>query len=242
MRDPTGYSVMQRQHVASSPNDPQCLLPTVQKFITHSRHVTQIARRFGWLPGARYTNLRDIRSYDRIAFLDIDWHRYNFAKHIAAARATHPLYTVAQDILRRRDLVRILDEAQELAEVAERVIVVPKAKSLAYELDDLIPPQFILGFSVPSTYGGTSIHPRYFRRPVHLLGGRPDAQRSLADQMPVISLDCNRFTLDASYGDFFDGQIFRPHPSGGYDQCLRDSLRNINRLWKNYYVEVNHGA
>src|SRR5205823_6301985 len=87
----------------------------VRKFITHSKHVTRIARRFGWLPGARYTNLRDVRSYDRIAFLDIEWRQYDFAKHIAAARATRPLCTVAHDILNRRDLTKILDQAMELA-------------------------------------------------------------------------------------------------------------------------------
>jgi hypothetical protein len=217
-------------------------MTAVRKFITHSKHVTQIARRFGWLPGARYTNLRDVRSYDRVAFLDIDWQRYNFAKHIAAARSTRPLCTVAEDILDRRNLCRILDQARALAEYADHVIVVPKATSLALELDDVIPPEFILGFSVPSTYGGTTIDPQYFRRAVHLLGGRPDVQRGLANRMPVISFDCNRFTIDATYGDFFDGEVFRRHPVGGYDLCLRESLRNINRLWKNYHVEVGYGT
>lgn len=131
-------------------------------------------------------------------------------------------------------LARVLDEARSLAEWSDEVIIVPKARKLAYELDHLIPKQFILGFSVASTYGGTRLSTRHFRRPVHLLGGRPDVQRRLASKMPVISLDCNRFTLDAAFGDYFDGETFRPHPLGGYERCLRDSLRNINGLWKDY--------
>jgi hypothetical protein len=67
-----------------------------------------------------------------------------------------------------------------------------------------------------------------------LLGGRPDIQRKLAEEMKVISLDCNRFTYDARFGDYFDGEIFRPHPSGGYERCLRDSIKNINLLWEDY--------
>ena len=55
------------------------------------------------------------------------------------------------------------------------------------------------------------------RRPVHLLGGRPDVQRRLAELMPVFSIDTNRFTLDAAFGDYFDGEMFRPHPIGGYE-------------------------
>lgn len=55
--------------------------------------------------------------------------------------------------------------------------------------------------------------------------------------MNVISFDCNRFTYDAKYGDYFDGVIFRPHPSGGYERCLRESIQNINLLWDDYSLD-----
>src|ERR1044071_2114798 len=209
----------------------------MRKFISHSRRAARIAARYGWLPGARYTNLRDVRTFDRLGFLDICWNNYSFTHHLAAARSTRPLYTVAQDVVRRGDLTRILAEAAELSEYAEIVIIVPKDVRLGPELDVLIPSQFVLGYSVPSPYGGTRIATRHFRRPVHLLGGRPDTQRSLADLMPVISFDCNRFTLDAAYGKYFDGRRFRLHPKGGYDRCLRDSIKNITSLWENYPAE-----
>ncbi len=210
----------------------------MRKFISHSRRAAVIAARYGWLPGARYTNLRDVRSFDRLGFLDICWDRYDFRRHLAAVRTTRPLCTVAQDIVRRRDLTRVLDQATELAEYAETVIVVPKDVRLAHELDSLIPRRFVLGYSVPSTYGGTRISPHHFRRPVHLLGGRPDTQRWLGELMPVISFDCNRFTLDAAYGKYFDGRRFRLHPRGGYDRCLRDSVKHITALWENYRAEA----
>lgn len=76
---------------------------SVRKFISHSKRAARIAVRYGWLPGARYTNLRDARSFDRLGFLDICW-SYNSRRHLAAARATRPLCTVAQDVVRRRDL------------------------------------------------------------------------------------------------------------------------------------------
>jgi hypothetical protein len=53
-------------------------------------------------------------------------------------------------------------------------------------------------------------------------------QRALAEKLPVISLDCNRFTLDAAFGDYFDGQTFRPHPEGGYDRCLHTTPSRIS--------------
>jgi hypothetical protein len=114
------------------------------------------------------------------------------------------------------------------------VVIVPKDPLLESKLSKAIPPEFLLGFSVPTRYGGTEISPLAFKRPVHLLGGRPDVQRRLANQMPVFSIDVNRFTLDAAYGDYFDGEKFRPHPRGGYHACLADSVINIRALWLDY--------
>lgn len=206
----------------------------VIKFVTHSKRVLDIACRYGWLPAARYTNLRDIRHCERVGFIDVDWKNYSFSRHLAAVKATKPLMTVARDIEKLSELQRTLDQAHELKEHAEYVIVVPKHPRLGPKVDDLIPAAFVLGYSVPTKYGGTTIPAKAFRRPVHLLGGRPEVQRQLAESMPVVSVDCNRFTLDAAYGDYFDGERFRPHPQGGYLRCIRDPVKNINKLWSNY--------
>ncbi len=206
----------------------------ILKFVAHSKKVLRLASRYGWLPAARYTNLRDVREFDRIGFVDIDWRNYNFKRHLEAVKATNPLLTVARDVENSSDLLRIIDQADELALHCWRVILVPKAATLAAKLDELFPARFILGYSVPTRYGRTNLSTAHFRRPVHLLGGRPDVQRRLADALPVFSVDCNRFTLDAQFGDYFDGETFRPHPIGGYARCVRDSIKNINTLWKGY--------
>lgn len=209
----------------------------VFKFVAHSATVGKIATREGWLPGARYTNLRDVRCFDRVGFLDIDWKNYQFRAHLEAARTTQPAMTVARDLVRARDLDRVLDEAEELRQYAGLVVVVPKAIRLAERLDT-IPADFVLGFSVPTKYGATHLPTSAFgRRAVHLLGGRPDVQRRLGDHLHVVSMDCNRFTLDAAFGDYFDGETFRPHPRGGYRRCLRESVRNINALWDGYKLK-----
>ena len=179
----------------------------ILKFVAHSATVLKIAVSHGWLPGARYTNLRDVRKFDRLGFLDIDWKNYDFTRHLEAAQRTRPLMTVARDVEEKRDLRRIIDQAFRLLEWATYVIVVPKDPLLEKRLCKAIPPEFLLGFSVPTRYGGTKLSPKSFKRPVHLLGGRPDIQRKLADVMPVVSIDTNRFTLDAAYGDYLDGEF-----------------------------------
>lgn len=208
----------------------------VLKFVAHGRRVISLAAGHGWRPGARYTNLRDVRHVDfaGVGFLDIDWKRYCFETHLAAAKLTRPYVTVARDVECTSRLDSILVEAAQLQKFSTKVIIVPKDRAMEDGLDTLIPPEHILGYSVPTKYGGTSIPTLAFRRPVHLLGGRPDIQRKLAELMPVVSFDCNRFTLDAGFGDFFDGTRFRPHPVGGYEVCLNASIANIDALWSGY--------
>lgn len=206
------------------------------KFVAHGRRVISLAVTEGWRPGARYTNLRDVRHVDftGVGFLDIDWKNYSFEAHLDAAAKVRPFITVARDVECVSQLDRILIEAGKLQKYAGRVIVVPKDPILEDRLHQTIPNEFMLGYSVPTKYGGTKIQPRAFEWSVHLLGGRPDTQRRLADLMPVVSMDCNRFTYDAQFGDYFDGSTFKRHPVGGYEVCLKESIANINSLWADY--------
>lgn len=210
----------------------------ILKFVAHSKKAIGIAKLQGWLPAARYTNMRDVRSFDfkNIGFLDIDWKNYNFSKHLEITKKHQPRLTMARDIECIFQLDSILKEAEELSKYSTKVAVVPKDINLSGRLTELIPSEFILAYSVPTRYGGTNVTMESFDRPVHLLGGRPDTQRKLADKLMVYSLDCNRFTYDARFGDYFDGEIFRPHPKGGYENCLIDSIKNINALWHDYEI------
>lgn len=204
------------------------------KIINHSKKTLEIAVKLGWKVGARYTNLRDIKTFKNIAFIDIDWKNYCFEKHLAAVKLIKPQMTVARDIENIKDLKSVLKEAEILREHVGEIIIVPKAKELINKLN-LIPEEYILGYSVPTKYGRTEIPPEKFgNRRVHLLGGRPDVQRKLANTMNVVSSDCNRFTLDAQYGDYFVGSKFIPHEFGGYENCIRDSIININKIWEDY--------
>lgn len=202
------------------------------KFAAHSKLVQDITTAHGWLPAARYTNLRDVRSYCTLGFLDIDWKDYNFEAHIRAAEKTRPHITIARDVICLDDLPDILSEADRLLEFSERVAIVPKDEQFNHQiLSDLIPARFMLAYSVPSRYGGTSVSPELFDRDTHLLGGAPARQLELADKLQVYSLDCNRFTIDAKFGDRFDGTRFVASRHLGYRECLRQSVLAINDAW-----------
>lgn len=204
------------------------------KFSTHSKKVQRISIEFGWRASARYTNLRDVKEFSKVDFIDIDFKNYDFDKHIYAVKKCRPHLTVAQDIFKIKQIDEVMRQAEQLNRYSDKVIIVPKDNKFKGNLEKMIPKKFLFGYSVPTKYGGTSLDPSEFKRPVHLLGGRPDAQWRLARKMNVYSLDCNRFTLDAAFGDYFVGDKFKPHPIGGYENCLRDSIKNINLLWDNY--------
>ena len=203
------------------------------RVLCHGKPTLRIAVRYGWLPGARYTNLRDIRGFAEIGLIDVDWREYDFRKHLDAVRTTRPLLTIARDVEDIKNLTEILDQAHELSLWCKHVVIVPKDQRFQDSLALLVPRKFILGYSVPTRYGATQVPIEAFgRRRVHLLGGRPDVQYRLAQRLNVFSLDGNRFTFDAAYGDYFNGHHFVKHPGGGYLRCLRDSLKAINTLWE----------
>jgi len=230
----------QRELPTEAATDTRVLSPI--RFAAHSYLVQEITTERGWLPAARYTNLRDVRRFERIGFIDIDWQNYSFTKHLQAVKSARPLLTVAKDLDDLSELPRILDQAAELRNWSDAVIFVPKVDEFKYEMEEVVPLDFIFGYSTPTQYGGTSIEPKYFHRPTHILGGSPQAQLALGSQLDVCSFDCNRFTLDARYGDFFDGVRFRPHPTGGYRACLKASVESINRAWDSLSVPASAAA
>jgi len=141
----------------------------IAKYVTHGRRVQTLARRHGWLTGARYTNLRDVRGLGQLGFLDIDWHKYDFRRHLEVAQETSPKLTIAKDVDDLSCLTQTLDEAYALKEYCEVVAIVPKDPLMEHGLEDIVPSDFIFAYSVPTRYGGTAISPVLFKREVHLL-------------------------------------------------------------------------
>jgi hypothetical protein len=85
--------------------------------------------------------------------------------------------------------------------------VIPK-----FDCFDDLPPEYVLGYSVPSQYGSTPLPPEMFAgRSVHLLGGSWIKQREHLDVLgdDVISLDANSIGLSARYGMVEGGAITR---------------------------------
>lgn len=174
-----------------------------------------------------------------VAFIDNEYSKYDHAVHLAVVEKFRPRYATVRDIMTPNQcaaagieyypLEQVLDWAEELSAHAQNVIVIPK-----YDCVDRIPAKFMLGYSVPTSHGGTPLSVDVFRgRRVHLLGGSWKAQlahmAALGDD--VVSVDNNSVELVASrFGQYCDPQ--------GNTQAIHESLAHSPRLNNVRYVAL----
>jgi hypothetical protein len=187
-----------------------------------------MAIRAGWLAGTQSTQKESGKPHSSVIqaerwnwlfdlqFIDNDYFNYDHEKHVDCVQKFHPKYCTVMDVMTEAQcqkdnityypLEHILDWAEELRQYAEHVIVIPK-----YDCLDKIPDYFMLGYSVPTSHGGTPLDPELFKgRRVHLLGGSWKKQlaymAALGDD--VVSVDNNYIQKQAQYGSFVypDGQ------------------------------------
>ena len=143
-------------------------------------------------------------------FLDNDFYHYDHELHKSIVAKHQPKYATVMDVMSKAqckeagieyaEFEQILDWAEELNEHAENVIVIPKIDVL-----DKIPEKFVLGYSVPTSHGGTPLPVTSFAgRNVHLLGGSWKAQLKHMNVLgdDVVSLDNNYILKQANYASF----------------------------------------
>lgn len=178
--------------------------------------ITFAAYEMGFQPGIISTSLAAARDLKvrlpgtRIGFMDNEWHGYDHEAHVRAVEETRPKYATVRDVMTKAQcaaagvefipLARVLEMAQEVAQYADHVIVIPK-----YDCLEQIPEEYVIGFSVPTSYGGTPMPASALRgRRVHLLGGSWKNQRAYLDILgeDVVSLDNNHLLRVSEFGNF----------------------------------------
>lgn len=147
--------------------------------------------------GFRYGSQLPNTVYGPLWFADQNWKKPDRAAYMAALAQHRPSMASVLDLERKEQLSEVLSWAEEAAQHAERVMIIPKAHGIIRHLPRRIGrADVVLGYSVPTTHGGTSVWLEEFATwPIHLLGGSPQAQmryyvrlRGIAD---VISADGN---------------------------------------------------
>lgn len=141
-----------------------------------------------------------------IYFADQDWKHPDRARYMSELAKHRPHMASVIDWERQEQLTEVFGWAEEAAQFVEIVVIIPKVQQGVSLLPDRIGGKEVrLGYSVPTTYGGTDLFlSEFVGWPVHLLGGSPKKQMELARYLDVRSVDGNMHHLMATkYGAFF---------------------------------------
>lgn len=154
-----------------------------------NRAFDQAALDAGFLLGARLP----CSVYLPIQFADQDWKRPSRAAYMAALAEYRPMMATVMDIESFEQIAEALDWAEEAAQFVRVVLLIPKAGGLIARLPDHVNGVEVrLAYSVPTRYSGAQVLLSEFgTRPVHLLGGSPQAQMRLRYYVNVTSADGN---------------------------------------------------
>jgi hypothetical protein len=197
----------------------------------------------GWRYGARLP----ATVYQPVYFADQDWKKPDLEKYAAAIREHKPEVATVLDWERDDQLPDVLAWAEAIAPHVSRLVVIPKVPGRVDEVPEVIGGKpVVLGFSVPTSYGGTTCGVWEFgQRPVHLLGGSPQAQRRLAGYLNVVSADGNMTAQQARKGRFWSrtkngkGHWWQLNDAGDNRtegvplECFRRSLAAVKEMWGN---------
>lgn len=189
-----------------------------------TRRYAEIALAAGFAYGCR----SDYRPLFPVIFADLDWRHPDLPGHLAFVAAQQPRYAVAPDVLALADLPAALEYARRLHEHAAHVLIVPKCAGVVERLPAW--PWLIVGYSVPTPYGGAhaGMLTEYRDWPIHLLGGSPQAQMRLARYLRVVSADGNSHMKAARWGSFWE--------HGGWASKLRGTPRDTDFPYRAFAI------
>lgn len=155
-----------------------------------NKKFAEIAIDAGFLYGAR---LPHKGLHFPIYFADQDWKTPDRSRYMAELRKHQPQVATVLDCESLEQLPEVLEWAEDAATTVRRVIIIPKASGVIGRLPHTIAgAEIVLGYSVPTSYGGTEIGLWEFEGwPVHLLGGSPQSQMRLCHYLRVVSADGN---------------------------------------------------
>jgi len=161
----------------------------------------------------------------------------------------NPKYATVLDVTAAGQLGSALKQADVFHEYGISPIIIPKIDCISD-----IPKDFILGFSIPTPYGGTQLSPEQFaNRKVHLLGGTPKQQlqyyiRMQKMECTITSTDGNAASKAAAYGTIWQDRFghewtykYKGVRGSVYYQALEESLRNIWDFWQAVLADSRRG-
>lgn len=181
-------------------------------------------------------------------FADQDWRSPDRAAYMAALAIHRPAMATVLDWEREEQWPEVLSWAEEAAGHVGAVVVIPKIPGTIPDVPvEVGGKPVVIGYSVPSRYGATSVPLWELRgRRLHLLGGSPQAQMRLWDYLggvaEVVSADgnmllkmantrCCYWTRETTEHGHWQ-PIRRAVEEDATFACIGRSLANIAEAWR----------
>lgn len=173
-------------------------------------------------------------------FADQNWKTPDRERYMAELEKHKPYMATVLDWERWDQLPEVLGWAEDAALYVEEVIIIPKVIGGVSSIPRVIGNKPIrLGYSVPTKFGGTLVHPvEFLGWPVHLLGGSPLVQARLgglfslnkprlfsdAEQLNVVSADGNyHHKMATRYNQYFVADGSARYARNPYWPTLREA-------------------
>jgi len=171
---------------------------------------------YGWMYGARMPDT----VYYRPLFIDQNWKKPDFTKYVARISQYQADYATVLDLEHESQFDEVMRWAKAVSPHVKSIIMIPKVMGIIDRIPHTINGKpIILGYSVPTSHGGTQVPLWEFgSRPVHLLGGSSTKQFELMRYLNVVSIDNNYNANIALHFIMFYAQ--------GKHQYLRESIMN----------------
>lgn len=199
--------------------------------------------------GFRYGSRLPETVYGPLYFADQDWCNPDRVAYMAALAKHRPYMASVLDLEQPAQLNEVLDWAEDAAQYVEVVMIIPKYTRAIESLPRTIGGKAVrLGYSVPTSHGGTEVPAWEFCGwPVHLLGGSPQQQMKLFRYFDTQSVDGNMAQKMATrLCAFWDGEKVTKRgqwptltdydgqrwDGDGPAEAFRRSCKNIMAAWK----------
>lgn len=201
--------------------------------------------------GFRYGAQLPCVTYAPVYFADNEYRQPDRTAYMAALAEHRPQVATVVDWMVDEQLPDVLAWAEEAAQYCERLIIIPKVSGGISRIPTRIGGRdVVLGYSVPTTHGGTDLMLWEFAgRSVHLLGGSPQQQMFLYSRYfrgicDVVSADGNMHCQQANSCRFWDvekgpkghwrqlREIGIDLGRGNNTEAFRRSCENIAAAWK----------
>lgn len=227
-----------------------------------NKYITPIAHETGFLIGVQLPNSKSSKKCIEklgvgLHFADQNWKKPDRQAYMKDVEILRPKVATVLDYERPSQWDEVMSWAEEITRYVETVIIIPKVYDCISDIPEVINGKPVrLGYSIPTSYGGTKMSPRLFKdRPVHLLGGSPQRQMRLCRFMNVESVDSNmilKFGIHCqvwvcdnpftgrSHLEPISTYIGKEMIDRAYQKAFKLSCINVRQAWREFLAGSEH--